>query len=164
MAITGTGFSGQVTNVSAVDFGSAAAGFTVNSSTSITASAPVGRTAGHGRHHGDHGRRHERHQYTDQFTYVAAPTVTAVTPAAGRRPQAVVTITGTGFPGQASPTPAPSTSALTAAGFVVNSPTSITATAPAGTAGPVDITVTNLAGTERHQRRRQVHLRGRPRP
>jgi len=84
---------------------------------------------------------------SDQFTYVAAPTVTAVTPAAGPLAAgASVTITGTGFSGTGFSNASAVDFGSAAAGFVVNSPTSITATAPAGTAGPVDITVTNLAG------------------
>jgi autotransporter passenger strand-loop-strand repeat protein len=75
----------------------------------------------------------------------ASPTVTAVSPASG--PSAgggVVTITGTNFTGATKvmfgTTPATS--------FHIVSPTRITATEPAGTAGQtVDITVTTPAGT-----------------
>ena len=78
---------------------------------------------------------------TDQFTYVAAPTVTSVSPTTG--PAAggtTVTITGTGLHrghrGEFGTTPATA--------FTVNSATPITATAPAGT-GTVDVTVTTPA-------------------
>ena len=58
VTITGTDFTGAT----AVDFGSdAATAYTVNSSTSITATTPA-ECGGHRRHHGDHACRHLGHQ------------------------------------------------------------------------------------------------------
>jgi hypothetical protein len=75
---------------------------------------------------------------------LSPPTVSSVSPTSGSTAGGTpVTITGTGF-----------TSATgvrfggsTAAGFSINSATSITATAAAAAAGQVDVTVTNAAGT-----------------
>jgi hypothetical protein len=85
----------------------------------------------------------------DRFTYVALPTVTGVSPAAG--PTAggnTVTITGTGFqnifgfPGVTTvdfgSVPAPS--------FTVDSDTQLTATVPAGSAGTVDVALLTWLG------------------
>jgi hypothetical protein len=85
----------------------------------------------------------------DRFTYVALPTVTGVSPAAG--PIAggnTVTITGTGFqniygsPGVTKvdfgSVPAPS--------FTVDSATQLTATVPPGSAGTVDVTALTWLG------------------
>jgi len=73
----------------------------------------------------------------------AAPTVTSVAPASGTTAGGTsVTITGTNLTG--------ATAVLfgaTAAGFTVNSATQITATAPAGSAGQVDVSVTTPGGT-----------------
>jgi hypothetical protein len=83
----------------------------------------------------------------DQFTYqtpAGPPTVGGVAPAQG--PLAggtAVAITGTGFTGAS----AVAFGASQAASFSVGSPTSITATAPAGSAGTVHISVTNGVGT-----------------
>ena len=80
----------------------------------------------------------------DQFTYIAAPTVTNVSPnsenvAGGTS----VIITGTALTGATAvkfgTTPATS--------FTVNSATQITATAPAGNQGTVNVTVTTEGGT-----------------
>ena len=70
-----------------------------------------------------------------------------------------VTITGTDFTGATAVHfgTAPATS------YTVNSSTSITATAPAGTAGTVDVTVTTPAGTSADEHRRPVHLQRRRR-
>jgi hypothetical protein len=73
----------------------------------------------------------------------AAPTVSSVNPNSG--PTAggtTVTITGTGFNCVSGVS-----FGTTAATFTVNSPTQITATSPAGTAGTVDVTVKNCNGT-----------------
>jgi hypothetical protein len=72
----------------------------------------------------------------------AAPTVTGINPNTG--PTAggtTVTITGTGFNCVTGVS-----FGSTPATFTVNSPTQITATSPAGTAGTVDVTVTNCNG------------------
>ncbi|WP_216295900.1 IPT/TIG domain-containing protein, partial [Delftia acidovorans] len=82
----------------------------------------------------------------DQFTYVTAPTVTAISPTDGPAGGGTtVTITGTGFAA------APGTGAVrfgaTNATYTINSNTQITATAPAGAAGTVDVTVTTVGGS-----------------
>ncbi len=91
----------------------------------------------------------------DQYTFVAAPTVTSVTPTSG--PLAggtAVTVTGTGFTGSGFTTTEVTvggqnvtTSCGTAPCFTVNSGTSITVDVPAESAGTVDITVTTSGGT-----------------
>jgi hypothetical protein len=124
VTISGTGFTGA----SSVDFGATpAASFTVVSDTSITAVSPVApagtvdvtvTSAGGPSVAGP----------ADHFTFVAAPTVSALTPAAG--PLAggnQITITGSAF-----------TAATLVefgdqgAAFTVDSDTQITATVPAG--------------------------------
>ncbi|MDR7224981.1 IPT/TIG domain-containing protein [Aminobacter aminovorans] len=139
VVITGTNLSGAT----AVSFGGTAAGsFTVNSATQITVTSPAGTgtvdvrvtTAG-GTSAVSAG---------DQFTYVAAPTVTAISPTAGPVAGGTsVTITGTGF----SSATAVSFGGTAATGFTINSGTQITATSPAGAVGTVDITVTTPGGT-----------------
>ena len=79
----------------------------------------------------------------DQFTYVAAPTVSGMSPTAG--PPAggtLVTITGTGFTGAT----AVDFGTTAATNVTVVSDTTITADSPAGT-GTVDVTVTTPGGT-----------------
>ena len=137
VTITGSNFS----SATAVTFGvTAATGFTVQSSTSITATSPAGsglidiRVTTPGGTSATSG--------ADQFTYIPAPTVTAIAPGSG--PQAggtVVTITGTNFTGVT----AVSFGATPATSFTFNSSTSITATAPAGS-GVIDVRVTTPGG------------------
>jgi hypothetical protein len=80
----------------------------------------------------------------DQFTYVAAPTVTGVSPSAGPLAGGTsVTITGTDFSGAS----VVKFGSLAATSVVVVSATRITATCPAATAGTVDVSVTNAGGT-----------------
>src|SRR5205823_3641635 len=116
---------------------------TVNNATQITATAPAhaagtvdvtvtttGGTSATGA--------------ADQYTYVAAPTVTNVSPAAGTTAAGTsVTITGTNLTGA----PAVSFGGTAATTFTVDSPTQITVTAPAHAAGTVDVTVTAAGGT-----------------
>ncbi|MDR0213064.1 MAG: IPT/TIG domain-containing protein [Comamonas sp.] len=138
VVITGTNFSG----VTSVTFGGvAAASVTVNSITTITATSPGGsgtvdiqvQTQGGTSSTGP----------ADRFTYVATPTVTALSPPTGAGAGGTsVTITGTGFTGATAVT----FGATSAAGFSVNSDTSITATSPAGT-GSADVRVTTAGGT-----------------
>lgn len=140
--ITGTGFTGAT----AVKFGAQdAMGYVVVNDTQIAATAPgngpgtynVTVTSAHGTSATSSGT---------QYTYVAAPTVTAVSPTAG--PTAggtTVVITGTGF------SAAPGTGAVkfgaANATYTINSNTQITATAPANAAGTYDITVATPGGT-----------------
>ncbi len=141
VTITGTNFIGTT----GVNFGaSAATGFTVNSATSITATAPPGTGTVDIRVSNSVGTSPA--VAADQFTYVAAPSVTSISPTAGPTGGGTtVTITGTGFAA------APGTGAVrfgaTTATYTINSNTQITATAPAGSAGTVDVTVTTVGGT-----------------
>ncbi|WP_167332668.1 putative Ig domain-containing protein [Rhizobium freirei] len=138
VTITGT----DLTAATAVTFGAtAAAGFTVNSATSITATAPAGTGTVDVRVTTSGGT--SATSAADQFTYIAAPTVSAILPSSG--PAAggtTVTITGTDLTAATAVT----FGATAAAGFTVNSATSITATAPAGT-GTVDVRVSTAGGT-----------------
>ncbi|MBS4096767.1 MAG: IPT/TIG domain-containing protein, partial [Sulfuricella sp.] len=80
---------------------------------------------------------------TGLFTYAAVPTVTAISPTSG--PAAggtAVTITGTNFTGATSVT----IGGVAATGIAVVNATTITATAPAGTAGAASIVVTTPGG------------------
>ncbi|MEU2121018.1 IPT/TIG domain-containing protein [Nocardia niwae] len=134
VTLTGSGFTGAT----AVTFGSTpATSFTVVSDTQITAVTPAGTgivpvtVTGPG---GTSG--------AVPFIYVVVPTITSISPTSG--PTAggnSVTITGTGFTG-----PLTVRFGSTATVFTINSPTQITAVAPAGT-GTVQVTVTGSGGT-----------------
>ncbi|HEV2083091.1 MAG TPA: IPT/TIG domain-containing protein [Brevundimonas sp.] len=138
VTITGTNLSGAT----AVAFGAnPATGFTVNSATQITATAPAGTgtvnvtvTTASGT---------SATGAANEFTYRAAPTVTALAPTSGPTVGGTsVTISGTNFAG----TTAVSFGATAATAFTVNSNTQIVATAPAGS-GTVDVRVTTAGGT-----------------
>jgi hypothetical protein len=138
VVLTGQAFTGA----SSVYFGAQSASFTVNSATQITATAPaasagtihvVVTTVGGASAAGT----------ADQFSYVAAPSVTGMTPggdtASGGAP---VTITGSNLSAV--------TSVLfgtASATFTIASDTSITAIAPAHAAGTVSVTVGSPGGT-----------------
>ena len=136
----------KLTGATSVKFGSvAAASFTVNSATQITAVAPAG-TAG------------QQVDVTittangttavtaaDNFTYdIPAPTVTRVSPVHGPVAGGTsVVVLGANLNGAT----AVRFGSVAAASFIVNSSTQITAVAPAGTAGQqVDVSVTTLGG------------------
>ena len=143
IAITGNNFI----NVSGVSFGgTSAASFTVNSSTSISAVTPmhlsgqvdVQVTTSLGTSATSSG---------DQLIFttpVLPPAVTGLStssgPAAGGNS---ITILGTNFTNVSGV----NFGATAASSYVVNSSSSITAVVPTGTAGVVDITVTNTAGS-----------------
>ena len=139
VTITGTGFTGAT----AVDFGATAAtNVVVKSATQITATSPAGTgvvdvtvvTP---------GGTSPANIPGDQFSYVAAPTVTGISPASGPLAGSTsVTIMGTGFTGAT----AVDFGATAATNVVVKSATQITATSPAGT-GVVDVTVVTPGGT-----------------
>jgi alpha-tubulin suppressor-like RCC1 family protein len=127
----------------AVHFGASAAGsLTINSATSITAQSPSGAgvvdvtvSTPSGTSPANPG---------DRFTYQPPPTLTTVKP--GKGPAAggtTVTISGASLSGAT----AVDFAATPATSFTVNSATSITAVAPAGTAGAAAITVTTPNGT-----------------
>ena len=138
VTITGTDFTGAT----AVRFGTAnAASFTVASGTSITAVSPPGTGAVHITVTTPGGT--SKSTTADRFVYIAAPTVTAISPTSGGSTGGTtVTITGTSF----AEATAVQFGAVNAASFTIHSPTSITATAPAGS-GTVDVMVTNIGGT-----------------
>ncbi|WP_328545751.1 IPT/TIG domain-containing protein [Streptomyces platensis] len=136
VTLTGTGLA----TVGAVRFGATpAASFTVVSDTHITAVAPAGTgtvqvtvTTPGGTSNGI------------SYTYSAAPTLSGVTPNQGPTSGGnTVTLTGTNLTG----TTAVTFGATPATSFTVLSPTQITAVVPAGSAGPVTITVTAPGGT-----------------
>ncbi|MGW9075701.1 IPT/TIG domain-containing protein [Streptomyces kronopolitis] len=136
VTLTGSG----LTNASAVRFGSTpATSFTVVSDTVITAVAPAGTgtvqvtvTTPGGTSNGL------------SYTYVVAPTLTAVSPNQGPTSGGnTVTLTGTHLTG----TTAVAFGTTPAVSFTVVSPTQITAVAPASVAGVVSITVTGPGGT-----------------
>jgi hypothetical protein len=118
---------------------SAASAYTVNSDSQITATAPAG-AAGTVDITVTTAAGTSATSSADQFTYVSAPTVTAVSPNTGPTGGSTsVTITGTQFIGVSAVT----FGSTAAASYTVNSATQITATAPVQVAGVVDITVTN---------------------
>ncbi|MFC5457339.1 beta strand repeat-containing protein [Prosthecobacter fluviatilis] len=78
------------------------------------------------------------------YTYQAAPTVTGISPVSGPLTSgASVTITGTNFTGASGVT----IGGAAATGVTVMSSTSITCTAPAGSAGTASVLVTTPSGT-----------------
>jgi IPT/TIG domain len=138
VTITGSGFTGAT----AVDFGNVAGtGLVVVSDGSIIVDSPAGTgtvdvtvitAAGP-----------SAVSTADQFSYEAAPTVTDVSPGTGPLGGGTaVTVTGTGFAGAT----AVDFGDVAGTGVTVNSATSITVNAPAGT-GTVDVTVVTPAGT-----------------
>lgn len=133
----------QFTGVTRVSFGGTpASSVTVNSSTSIIAVAPAGSsgtvdvtvttTAGT-----------SATSAADQFTYIALPTVTGLSPSSG--PSAggtTVVITGTGFSNATGVT----FGSAPALGYTLSNDNQITATAPAGS-GMLNVRVTTPAGS-----------------
>jgi parallel beta-helix repeat protein len=139
VVITGSDLS----EASAVKFGETpAASYVVDSDTQITAVTPahpagvadvIVTTPG-----GD-----SENTNADNFTFVAAPTVANLNPNRGSTAGGnTVIITGSGFSFVLSVT----FGGTPAASFFVNSPTQITATAPAHASGAVDIIVTTVGG------------------
>lgn len=139
VTLTGTGMTGST----AVRFGSTnATSFTVNSATQITAMSPP-HAAGAAAVTIIHPTGNSN---SVTFTYVVAqvPVVTGVAPGSGPTSGGTsVTLTGTGFTGATAVTFA----GVPATSFTVNSPTQISAVAPAGNAGAAVVTVTTPAGT-----------------
>ena len=144
VVITGTGFSG----VTAVKFGLVnATSYVVNSPTQITAVAPAGTAGTTVDVTVTATASTSAASAASKYSY-GAPTVTVLAPAAGAAASGTsVVITGTGFTGL-SGAAAVKFGLTNATSYVVNSPTQITAVAPAGTTGTtVDVTVTTPAGT-----------------
>ncbi len=140
VAITGSNLAGAT----AVDFGAApATTYAVDSATTITATAPA-ESAGTVDVEVTSPGGTSVTGPEDHFTYYATPTVTGVSPSVGSTSGGTsVTLTGTNFTGAT----AVYFGTAAASAFTVVSPTSMTATAPAGVAGTVDITVTTPGGT-----------------
>ena len=140
VTISGTAF----TNASVVKFGTTTAtSFTINSATSITAVAPAGSAGVVDLTVTTPGGTSAT-SANDHYTYVGAPTVSSVSPTAGPTAAGTsVTIAGTNLTGAT----AVKFGGANATGVTVVSPTQITATAPAGSAGTVDVTVTTTGGT-----------------
>ena len=158
VSITGTGLAG-IASAAAINFGTSHPSiYTVISATSVSATAPAhspgvvditvvtpGGTSAT--------------SPADQFTYHAAPVVSAVSPADGLPAGgAVITVTGTGFSGASAVDFGP-----TAGGsLTVVSGTSLTVVSPAELAGVVDITVTGPGGTSATGPADQFSYDGRP--
>ena len=139
VVIIGSGFTG-VTDVLFGD--TAAAGFTVNGDTQITARAPAGSGTVDVTVANAVGT--STASAADRFTYIARPVVSALTPSHGPLAGGTsVVITGTGLSGASSV----SFGAVAATSFRVDSATQITAVSPAGSAGAVDVTVTTPGRT-----------------
>jgi type II secretory pathway pseudopilin PulG len=116
--------------------------FTVNSATSMTAVVPPNAAGVDDVVVASINNGNSATSSADSYAYY--PTVTGISPTFG--PAAggtAVTITGTGFAAPATVTFGNGTATT----VVVNSTTSITATTPAGSAGQVDTTITELNAT-----------------
>ncbi len=139
VTITGTGFTGAT----AVLFGASSVSPSSVSATSITVTSPA-HAAGVVDVKVTTPLGNSLANASDHFTYLAAPTVTSVSPTSGPIAGSTsVTVTGTNFTGAT----AVSFGGTAAASYTVNSATSISATSPAHAAGAVDITVTTSGGT-----------------
>jgi hypothetical protein len=141
VTLSGSGFTGAT----GVTFGGVAAGFTVNSDTSITAISPP-QAAGMVDVTVTTYAGTSATGSADQFSYSAAPApvVSAVTSSSGSTAGGtLVTVLGSGFTGAS----AVNFGSTPAADFTVLSDTALLATAPAGTTGATDITVTTPSGT-----------------
>ena len=139
VTITGNNFTGATS----VKFGGTnATSFTVNSNTQITAVSPAGTGTVHVTVTTPSGT--SATSSADQYAYIPAPAVTAVSPTGGKTSSGTtVTITGNNFTGATSV----NFGGTNATSFTVNSDTQITAVAPAHSKGTVDITVTTPYGT-----------------
>ena len=140
VTIDGSGFTGA----SAVSFGAVAApSFTVISDIEITATAPAGAgtvnvTVS------TPGATSPAGSSAQEYTYLSLPAVTGVAPATGPSTGGtIVTVTGTGFTGAS----AVDFGAVRAPSVTVLTDARLTAVAPAGATGPVDVTVTGPDGT-----------------
>jgi hypothetical protein len=139
VTITGTNFTGTT----GVNFGSNnALGFTVNSATQITATSPA-NSAGTVDITVTTTLGTNTNSSADKFTYVAAPTVTGISPSSGSTTGGTgVTITGTHFTGATGV----KFGSNNATNISIISDISITVTAPVGSLGAVNVTVTTPGG------------------
>ena len=141
VVITGTGFS-AAPGTGAVKFGAASATYTINSNTQITATAPANAAGTYDITVTTPGGTSAT-SASDQYTYIAAPTVTAVAPTAGPTSGgSTVVITGTNL----SNATAVFFGGTAATGYTINSSTQIIATAPASAPGTVNVRVTTPGG------------------
>ncbi|WP_294327244.1 IPT/TIG domain-containing protein, partial [uncultured Sphingomonas sp.] len=135
--LSGTNFL----NATAVTFGATpATSFTVNSATQITAAAPAGSgtvnvrvTTAAGTSPTGAG---------NQYTYIPAPVLTSVSPSSGAAGANVI-LTGSNLNGAT----AVLFGATAATSYTVNSNTQITAVAPTGVTGTVNVSVSTVGGT-----------------
>ncbi|MCI0342028.1 MAG: IPT/TIG domain-containing protein [Planctomycetales bacterium] len=138
VTLTGTGFQ---TGASVTFGGTPATSVTVLSASSLTCVSPATGTPG-AVNVTITNPDTQSATLTNGYTYVApAPTLTAISPTSG--PTAggtAVTLTGTGFLSGATVT----IGGAAATTVTVVSATTITATSPAGTAGPANVVVTNV--------------------
>jgi hypothetical protein len=146
VTITGTNFTPGTPTVA---FGANAGSVTAFSATSITVTAPAG-AAGAVDVRATTPAGTSPVTAGDQFTYATGnpgpPTITGTTPLSGPSTGGTsVVITGTNFLNATSV----QFGSVNAASYTVNSPTQITATAPAGTT-TVDVTVVTPQGTSAH--------------
>ncbi|OQD70014.1 hypothetical protein PENDEC_c027G06612 [Penicillium decumbens] len=133
----------NLSTTTAVSFGGTpATSFAILSNTQVAAIAPAGAAVGTIQVNvtnptGTSGNL--------SYNYMAAPTVTAVTPASGAKSGGnTITITGTGFTGAT----AVSVNGTPASSFAIISPTTITAVVPPGVGtGPVVVTTSGGSNT-----------------
>ena len=139
VTIMGTGFTAPTASTG-VSFGGAAAQFTVDSDTQITATSPPGNGTVDVTVTTPAGTSPAT--AADQFAYIGGPNVTGVSPGSGPAGGGTsVTVTGCGFTGATGVS-----FGGAAAQFTVDSDTQITATSPPGTC-TVAITVTTPSAT-----------------
>src|SRR5262249_47407383 len=140
VTVTGSNLNGAT----AVNFGATAAtNVTVVSATQVTAVAPAGAAGTvHATLVTPYGTPGP--SPADQYTYVAAPTVSSLSATSGSTNGGTsVVITGTNFTGLVSV----AFGGVAASTIAVNSSTQITVTSPAQPPGTVDVTVTTANGT-----------------
>ncbi|MDA8295329.1 MAG: IPT/TIG domain-containing protein [Actinomycetota bacterium] len=139
VTITGTNLS----DATAVDFGTTAGSITADSATSITATSPA-ESAGSVDVTVTTPGGTSASAAGDRFAYaVPAPVVTSISPTSGPTAGGTsVTITGTNLAGATAVV-----FGTTAGSITADRATSITATSPAESAGTVDVTVTTPGGT-----------------
>lgn len=142
VTISGSGFTGAT----AVKFGDSAATFTLNSSSSITATSPA-RTAGTVDVTVTTPSGTSATSQADKFTYsdgTPSPTVTSISPTTGPTTGGTaVTVHGTNFAGATSVLFGDTASA----GFSVIDSATVSATSPAHAEGAVHVRVTTAGGT-----------------
>ena len=143
VTITGTGLDYAIS----VDFGGttiAAASFSSASATAITLAAPAHAAGQVNVSVTTTGGTSSTAGTTDDYTYVNLPVVSGLVPSAGPLAGGTsVVLTGTDF----SSASAVKFGSNDATSFTVDSATQITAVAPAGSAGAVDVSVTTPFGT-----------------